>query len=106
MGDYNHLLWTTLAEFPGIIFSLFLIERIGRKHTMALEFLGRKNLSHSYRKENRQGREGERRIREKPNGRDNEAVWISVETDNRPSSIDQSYNRGTNPRHTLQLSSR
>jgi hypothetical protein len=40
MGDYNHLLWTTLAEFPGILFSLFLIERIGRKHTMALEFLG------------------------------------------------------------------
>jgi hypothetical protein len=40
MGDYNHLLWTTLAEFPGIILSLFLIERIGRKHTMALEFLG------------------------------------------------------------------
>merc|ERR1719273_2942838 len=38
-SDYNHLLWTTLAEFPGIMVSLLLIEKIGRKKTMALEFL-------------------------------------------------------------------
>ena len=38
-SDYNQLLWTTLAEFPGIIVSLLLVERIGRKKTMALEFL-------------------------------------------------------------------
>jgi len=37
-SDYNHLLWTTLAEFPGIMVSLMLIEKIGRKKTMALEF--------------------------------------------------------------------
>ena len=37
-SDYNHLLWTTLAEFPGILVSLLLIEKIGRKKTMALEF--------------------------------------------------------------------
>ena len=37
-SDYNHLLWTTLAEFPGIMVSLMLIEKIGMKKTMALEF--------------------------------------------------------------------
>ena len=37
-SDYNHLLWTTLAEFPGIMVSLLLIEKIGRKKTMAMEF--------------------------------------------------------------------
>ena len=37
-SDYNHLLWTTLAEFPGIMVSLLLIEKIGRKKTLALEF--------------------------------------------------------------------
>jgi len=37
-GDYNQLLWTTLAEFPGIIFSVLLLERLGRKRTLALEF--------------------------------------------------------------------
>merc|ERR1712227_716427 len=37
-SDYNHLLWTTLAEFPGIMVSLMLIEKIGRKKTLALEF--------------------------------------------------------------------
>ena len=37
--DYNHLLWTTLAEFPGIMVSLLLIEKIGRKKTLAIEFL-------------------------------------------------------------------
>ena len=38
-ADYNHLLWTTLAEFPGIMVSLLLIEKIGRKKTLAIEFL-------------------------------------------------------------------
>jgi MFS family permease len=38
-ADYNHLLWTTLAEFPGIMVSLLLIEKIGRKKTLAFEFL-------------------------------------------------------------------
>ena len=37
-SDYNHLLWTTLAEFPGIMVSLLLIEKIGRKKTLAIEF--------------------------------------------------------------------
>merc|ERR1719323_1701321 len=37
--DYTHLLWTTLAEFPGILFTIFTIERLGRKKTMALEFI-------------------------------------------------------------------
>jgi len=40
MSDYSYLLWTTLAEFPGIMVSLLLIEKIGRKYTMAVEFLG------------------------------------------------------------------
>ena len=37
--DYTHLLWTTLAEFPGIMLTIFTIERLGRKKTMALEFI-------------------------------------------------------------------
>jgi len=37
-SDYLHLLWTTLAEFPGILITVPLLERIGRKKTMALEF--------------------------------------------------------------------
>ena len=41
MSDYSYLLWTTLAEFPGIMLSLLLIEKIGRKYTMAVEFLGK-----------------------------------------------------------------
>lgn len=36
--DYTHLLWTTLAEFPGIMITIVLIERLGRRRTMALEF--------------------------------------------------------------------
>ncbi|XP_045607807.1 synaptic vesicle 2-related protein [Procambarus clarkii] len=36
--DYLDLLWTTLAEFPGIFFTILVIERLGRKTTMALEF--------------------------------------------------------------------
>ncbi|XP_065106201.1 synaptic vesicle 2-related protein-like [Paramisgurnus dabryanus] len=37
--DYKDLLWTTLAEFPGLLVSLLMIDRIGRKKTMALCFL-------------------------------------------------------------------
>jgi len=37
--DYTHLLWTTLAEFPGIMVTVLLIDRIGRRTAMALEFL-------------------------------------------------------------------
>ena len=37
--DYTHLLWTTLAEFPGILLTIVTIERLGRKKTMALEFI-------------------------------------------------------------------
>ena len=28
--DYGHLLWTTLAEFPGITLTLVAVERLGR----------------------------------------------------------------------------
>ncbi|XP_055055431.2 synaptic vesicle 2-related protein isoform X1 [Misgurnus anguillicaudatus] len=37
--DYKDLLWTTIAEFPGLLVSLWMIDRIGRKKTMALSFL-------------------------------------------------------------------
>ena len=37
--DYTHLLWTTLAEFPGILLTIVTIEKLGRKKTMALEFI-------------------------------------------------------------------
>ena len=37
--DYTHLLWTTLAEFPGILLTIVIIERLGRKKTMAFEFI-------------------------------------------------------------------
>ncbi|KZS14128.1 Synaptic vesicle 2-related protein [Daphnia magna] len=37
-ADYTDLLWTTLAEFPGIVVTLVVIEFLGRKKTMALEF--------------------------------------------------------------------
>lgn len=37
--DYMDLLWTTLAEFPGIFATIFVIERCGRKKTMAFQFL-------------------------------------------------------------------
>ena len=32
--DYTHLLWTTLAEFPGIVLTVLLIDKIGRRKTM------------------------------------------------------------------------
>jgi hypothetical protein len=37
--DYTHLLWTTLAEFPGIMLTILAIDKLGRKRTMALEFI-------------------------------------------------------------------
>lgn len=37
--DYMDLLWTTLAEFPGIFATIYIIERCGRKKTMAFQFL-------------------------------------------------------------------
>ncbi|XP_048523169.1 synaptic vesicle 2-related protein [Dendroctonus ponderosae] len=37
--DYIDLLWTTLAEFPGIFITIFIIERYGRKKTMAVQFV-------------------------------------------------------------------
>ncbi|VVD04621.1 unnamed protein product [Leptidea sinapis] len=37
--DYMDLLWTTLAEFPGIFATIFIIERFGRKKTMASQFV-------------------------------------------------------------------
>ncbi|KAL8604650.1 hypothetical protein ACOMHN_013430 [Nucella lapillus] len=36
--DYKDLTWTTFAEFPGLFLTAFLLEKIGRKYTMALEF--------------------------------------------------------------------
>ncbi|XP_074547072.1 synaptic vesicle 2-related protein [Halichoeres trimaculatus] len=37
-ADYKDLLWTTLAEFPGLLVILFLVDRIGRKKSMTLCF--------------------------------------------------------------------
>uniref|UniRef100_A0A8C6RFI9 Synaptic vesicle 2-related protein n=1 Tax=Nannospalax galili TaxID=1026970 RepID=A0A8C6RFI9_NANGA len=37
--DYMDLLWTTLSEFPGVLVTLWIIDRLGRKKTMALCFL-------------------------------------------------------------------
>ncbi|XP_060520106.1 synaptic vesicle 2-related protein [Cylas formicarius] len=37
--DYIDLLWTTLAEFPGIFITIFIIEKFGRKKTMASQFV-------------------------------------------------------------------
>eukprot|EP00062_Callorhinchus_milii_P016368 gi/632967586/ref/XP_007900059.1/ PREDICTED: synaptic vesicle 2-related protein [Callorhinchus milii] len=36
--DYTDLLWTTLSEFPGVLVTLWIIDRIGRKKTMAVSF--------------------------------------------------------------------
>lgn len=38
-NDYIDLLWTTLAEFPGIFITIYIIEKFGRKKTMAIQFL-------------------------------------------------------------------
>ncbi|XP_019864224.1 PREDICTED: putative transporter svop-1 [Amphimedon queenslandica] len=37
---YLKITWTPAAEFPGIIITLVIIEIVGRKITMALEFVG------------------------------------------------------------------
>lgn len=37
--DYGNLLWTTLAEFPGIMITIALIEKVGRKRTLTFQFL-------------------------------------------------------------------
>ncbi|EGW10625.1 Synaptic vesicle 2-related protein, partial [Cricetulus griseus] len=37
--DYMDLLWTTLSEFPGVLVTLWVIDRLGRKKTMALCFV-------------------------------------------------------------------
>lgn len=36
--DYRDLLWTTLAEFPGLLVLIVAVDRIGRKQSMALCF--------------------------------------------------------------------
>ncbi|KYQ59877.1 Synaptic vesicle 2-related protein [Trachymyrmex zeteki] len=38
-SDYIDLLWTTLAEFPGIFSTVFAIEKIGRRKTMACQLV-------------------------------------------------------------------
>ncbi|XP_060238570.1 synaptic vesicle 2-related protein isoform X2 [Meriones unguiculatus] len=37
--DYMDLLWTTLSEFPGVLVTLWVIDRLGCKKTMALCFI-------------------------------------------------------------------
>jgi len=37
--DYTDLLWTTIAEFPGLFITLFIIEAMGRRKTMAFELI-------------------------------------------------------------------
>uniref|UniRef100_A0AAQ5X4X1 Major facilitator superfamily (MFS) profile domain-containing protein n=1 Tax=Amphiprion ocellaris TaxID=80972 RepID=A0AAQ5X4X1_AMPOC len=37
-ADYKDLLWTTLAEFPGLLVILLAVDHIGRKRSMALCF--------------------------------------------------------------------
>ncbi|TNN73753.1 Synaptic vesicle 2-related protein [Liparis tanakae] len=38
IADYKDLLWTSTAEFPGLLVILLVIDRIGRKKTLALCF--------------------------------------------------------------------
>lgn len=38
-SDYIDILWTTLAEFPGIFSTIFLIDKIGKKLTMVIQLL-------------------------------------------------------------------
>ncbi len=38
-SDYLKIMWTSAAEFPGILITLFIIEILGRKVTLAVEFL-------------------------------------------------------------------
>ncbi|BFZ04649.1 hypothetical protein BsWGS_07688 [Bradybaena similaris] len=37
--DYKDLTWTTFAEFPGLFITAYLLNKIGRKYTMAVEFI-------------------------------------------------------------------
>ena len=37
--DYTDLLWTTIAEFPGLFVTLLIIECLGRRKTMSIELL-------------------------------------------------------------------
>ncbi|XP_076140289.1 synaptic vesicle 2-related protein-like [Alosa pseudoharengus] len=39
LDDYKDLLWTTLAEFPGLLVILWVIDRIGRKKSMVMCFV-------------------------------------------------------------------
>lgn len=39
-ADYVALLWTTLSEFPGLLFTVIIINYIGRKKTMAVTMFG------------------------------------------------------------------
>lgn len=38
-NDYVELIWTTFAEFPGTILAMVLIDRIGRKRTLAIQVI-------------------------------------------------------------------
>ncbi|XP_054896686.1 synaptic vesicle 2-related protein-like isoform X1 [Poeciliopsis prolifica] len=38
-ADYKDLLWTTLAEFPGLLIILFAVDYLGRKKSMAICFV-------------------------------------------------------------------
>ncbi|XP_063067142.1 synaptic vesicle 2-related protein-like [Engraulis encrasicolus] len=39
LADYKDLLWTTLAEFPGLFITLWVIDRLGRRKSMVLCFV-------------------------------------------------------------------
>ncbi|KAL2100506.1 hypothetical protein ACEWY4_004900 [Coilia grayii] len=39
LDDYKDLLWTTLAEFPGLFITLWVIDRIGRRKSMVMCFV-------------------------------------------------------------------
>ena len=36
--DYETLIWTTLAEFPGVLLAIFLVDPIGRRNTLRILF--------------------------------------------------------------------
>ncbi len=38
-GDYVKILWASAAEFPGLILTFLIIDVLGRKKTMAVEFV-------------------------------------------------------------------
>uniref|UniRef100_A0A667ZVP8 Synaptic vesicle 2-related protein-like n=1 Tax=Myripristis murdjan TaxID=586833 RepID=A0A667ZVP8_9TELE len=39
LADFKDLLWTTLAEFPGLFITLLVVDRIGRRRSLALCFI-------------------------------------------------------------------